>query len=274
MAENLDLSKEEARLIKSPLNKYNIEIKENRGLNENTGFWWLRFTFDFAFEKEIEVRLTNFKYSQKPIWTMEIVKCDYLEIKDKDEMDSFDMEDEMANSSELLRLNASVGSKERLRKYIEDNILPLVMKKIKYRKFSPQFRFFLSHKSKDKPLMKTFRNGLKFLGYQTWLDEDDIPMGARLTAAFKAAIEKCDCFIVWLNEEYFESSFCKAELLYAKEQEKIIIPFGVYSEIKPFLKDDFQFLVQLNIYNTSNVSFFEVLRKIDYALFNFEELPK
>lgn len=274
MAGKIDLSKVQTRQITSDLNKYKIKIEENDGLDGTTGFWWLRFTFDFALEKGIEVRLTNFKYGpKKPDWTMEIVKCAYLGITRTEEMDSFDMEDELVNESEFRRLNEGAGNKEKLRKYLEENILPLVVKKIKYTKYSPQFSFFLSHKSKDKPLMRTFRNGLKFLGYKTWLDEEDMPMGARLQAALKVAIDNCSCFVVWLNEEYFQSEYCQAELLYAKQEGKYIVPFGVYSEIKHHFKDEFKFLVDLNVYDTSNSSFFKVLRKIDEALFDFEMLP-
>ena len=277
LAGKMDLSKAQIRPIQSTLNKYNIEIKKNHGLNSKTGFWWLRFTFDYAVEKQIEVRLTNFKKFKKnstesTFLTMEIVKCDYLKITCEEEMESFDMEEELANLSELRRLNESVGSTEKLRKYLEDNILPLVMKKIHYTKFIPQFSFFLSHKSKDKPLMETFRNGLEFVGYQTWLDKDDMPMAARLQGALKVAIEKCDCFIVWLNEEFFKSDYCQAELLYARKLGKIILPFGVYSKIKDLFKGDFEFLVDLHIYDPSTSSFFEVLRRIDQALFNFEVL--
>ena len=274
LAGKIDLSKVQIRPIQSGLNKYNIDIKENHGLNSKTGFWWLRFTFDYRLEEKIEVRLTNYKKisTERTFLTMEIVKCDYLKIKCKDEMESFDVEEELANLSELCRVNESVGSPEKLRKYLEENVLPLVIKKIKYTKFSPQFSFFLSHKSKDKPLMETFRNGLKFVGFQTWLDEDNMPMAARLLGALKVAIEKCDCFIVWLNDEYFKSDYCQAELLYARELGKIILPFGVYSKIKDLLKGDFEFLVDLHLYDPSTSSFFEVLRRIDEALFNFEML--
>ena len=274
----MDLSKVQIRPIQSTLNKYNIDIKENHGLNNETGFWWLRFTFDYAVEKQIEVRFTNFKNNstKSTDLTMEIVKCDYLKITCEEEMESLVMEEdeeELPNLSEFRRLNESVGSTEtELRKYLEDNILPLVMKKIHYTKFIPQFSFFLSHKSKDKPLMKTFRNGLKFVGYQTWLDQDDMPVAARLQGALKVAIEKCDCFIAWLNEEFFKSDYCQAELLYARELGKIILPFGFYSKIKDLLKGDFEFLVHLHIYDPSTSSFFEVLRRIDEALFNFETL--
>ena len=76
----MDFSKVETRPVTSSLNNYNIEIKENYGLNQRTGFWWLIFTFDYALEKDIEVRLTNFKYSGSDVWTLEIVKCNYLGI--------------------------------------------------------------------------------------------------------------------------------------------------------------------------------------------------
>ena len=269
----MDFSTIETRPVTSSLNNYNIKIKENYGLNQKTGFWWLIFTFDYALEKDIEVRLTNFKYSGSDAWTLEVVKCNYLGITCKEEMDSFDMEDELVNRKELHRLNDCLGSQEKLRKYLESNILPLVMKKVKYTRFIPQFGFFLSHKSKDKSLMRTFRNGLKFLGYQTWLDEEDMPVGS-LEGALKVAVEKCDCFLAWLNQEYFESDYCKAELLHARRNGKIILPFGVHREIREHLTGDFEFLTHLHIYDTTTSSFFVVLRRIDDSLFNFESLTK
>lgn len=126
----MDFSAVETRpAVTSSLNYYNIEIKENYGLNQKTGFWWLRFTFDYEREKDIEVRLNNFKYSGSDVWTLEVVKCNYLGITCKEEMDSFDMEDELVNRQELRRLNECLGSQEKLRKYLESNILPLVVKK-------------------------------------------------------------------------------------------------------------------------------------------------
>lgn len=269
----MDFSKLETRPVTSSLNKYSIEIKENYGLNQRTGFWSLIFTFDHKLEKDIEVRLTNFKHSASDAWTLEVVKCKYLGITSKKEMDSFDMEDKLVNKQELCRLNECQESQEKLRKYLESNILPLVMKKIKYTRFLPQFRFFLSHDSKDKPLMRTFRNGLKFLGYQTWLYEEDMPVGDS-RGALKVAVEECDCFVAWLNQEYFESDYCKAELLHAKRNDKIIIPFGVHDAIKKHLKGEFEFLAHLNIFDTTKSSFFEVLRRIDDSLSNFASLTK
>ena len=139
------------------------------------------------------------------VWTLEVIKCQYLSIEsERDITASFDMEDELINAKELSRLMES-SSNEKLLKYLETNIVPLVMKKIKYTRFKPQFYFFLGHKTKDKPLMRTFANGLKFLGYETWLDQKDMPIGATLEGALKVSVENCDCLIAWLNEEYMSS---------------------------------------------------------------------
>lgn len=268
----MDLSTVETRPVTSSLDEYNIQIKENHGLDQGTGFWWLKFTFDYELEKDIEVRLTNFKYHPRDVWTLEVAKCNYLGITNQEKTDSFDMEDELVNNEELRRLNECIGSQENLRKYLGRNILPLVMKKIKYTRFLPQFSFFLSHNSENKPLMRTFRNGLKFLGYQTWLDEEDMPVGGS-QGALKVAIEKCDCFVAWLNQGYFENAYRRAELSYAQMIGKIILPFGVHCQITEHLTGEFEFLAHLNIFNTTS-SFFEILRRIDESLFNFESLTK
>ena len=70
----------------------------------------------------------------------------------------------------------------------------------------------------------------------------------------------------WLNKEYLESEYCKAELQHDRDIGKINLPFGVYEEIKGFLTGEFEFLKQINIYGTATTSFFEVLRRVDERL--------
>ena len=120
--------------------------------------------------------------------------------------------------------------------------------------------------------MRTFENGLRFLGYDTWLDASSMPMGAGLVGALKSAIDGCDCLIAWLTVDYLKSEYCIAELVYAKKCSKIIIPFGTYSEIKEYLNGEMEFLQHQVIFDPK-MSFFEVLRRIDGTLFNFERLP-
>ena len=271
----IDLSELRNRLLTTSLNKSNIVILENHGLSRKTGYWWLKFRFDYKLEKEILVRLTNFKYdSTGDIWTLEIEKCHYLQIRNEGELVSFDIMDKLVNINELKRLQQCASNNEKLQDYLEKNVVPLITKKIKYTKFLPQFRFFLSHKAKDKPLMRTFKDGLKFLGYATWIDESNMPMGAQLQSALKISVEDCDCFIAWLNEEYLNSDYCKAELLYAKKLGKIIIPFGVFGEIRTKLREteELKFLEDLLISNPNEMSFFEILRRIDETLFDFEKM--
>lgn len=269
----MDFSAYQPRIIQAPRRMYNVKIKENHGLNKQTGYWWLCFMFDFALENDIEVRLTNFKHRDRKDWTLEVTKCNYLGIQSKENMASFDMVDDFVNSTELSRLNESTISMEKLYGYLETNVIPIVIRKIKYTKYKPQFRFFLSHKTRDKPLMRTFENGLRFLGYETWLDIVNMPFGASLQGALKSSIDATDCLIAWLNVEYFSSDYCKAELLYARKQAKIILLFGVYNEIKDYLTGDMEFIKQLIVFDPTGSSFFEVLRRIDETLFEFEKLP-
>ena len=255
-------------LLSSDMNKHNITIHENHGLNRQTGFWWLRFTFDYKLEKAIEVRLTNWKHLRSQDWTLEVTKCHYLGIRSQDQMASFDMADEFINAVELPKL---VGSSESLWNYLENYIVPLVTKKIKYTKYKPQFRFYLSYFSEDIPFMRTFENGFKFLGYDTWLKESVKPFG-NILAKIKAAIDGCDCFLPWIDEKYMSDVNCRGELLYAHKERKIILPFGDSRVVDKFFTGNFSFMKLVHIYNPMNSSFFEVLQHIDDTLFNFEDI--
>lgn len=267
----LSLPSAPVKRIQATLNQRKVFIKENYGLNSATGYWWLIFTFDHHLEKEIEVRITNFKYKDNT-WTLEIIKCHYLGINSKEDMASFDMVDKVVNEAELARLQ-SYDSNEKLCQYIERNIIPLITQKIKYTRFKPLFSFFLSHKSKDKPVMRSFAAGFEFLGYNTWLDENDIAPGMPLLATLQIAVDRCDCFIAWLNSEYMNSNYCRDELLYAKKQGKILLLFGDYGEIKEYVQGEMSFLAERLIFNPAAASFFEILRRMDEVLFNFETLP-
>ena len=105
------------------------------------------------------------------------MKCSYLGINKQEDMASFDIVDELINAKELSRHQECSGTTEKLFEYLETNIIPLVLKKVRY---VPLFHFFLSHKSQDKAVMHTFRNGLKFLGYSTWIDESWLQMSQQL----------------------------------------------------------------------------------------------
>ena len=202
-----------------------------------------------------------------------MTKCAYLGIQSKSQLVSFDVVDKLMNTRELSELVGSDALVEKKLQYIERYVIPLVTKKKKYTKFAPQFETFLSHRWCDKPAMTSLQNGLTFLGYKTWLDKSDMPVGAQLQPALKVAIDKCDCFIAWLNDEYMKSDYCRAELLYAKSKGKIIIAFGEHEEMKKHFKDEFEILKELHVFDPAkSPSFYEVLFRFDDTLFNFENL--
>ena len=159
-----------------------------------------------------------------------------------------------------------------MQKYLEENVIPLVIKKIKYTKYQPQFKLYLSHQPPDSmPFMRTFESGLKFLGYATWLDETNMPVGSNNLSAIKNAIDDSDIFVAWLNSEYMESDISLAQLRYAHSRRKVIIAFATPEVRKDFV-GEFQFLTNLHVFDPHRGSFFEVLRRIDSALFDFETL--
>ena len=118
--QTIDLESVDHKVLKTTLNKYNIVVVESYGLNQRTGFWWFRFMFDYELEKGIEVRLTNFKHSDRYDWTLEIVKCEYLGIESPQLMASFDMADEFINHHELQQIVDCSVSDEKLQKYLEE----------------------------------------------------------------------------------------------------------------------------------------------------------
>lgn len=271
--QTIDLESVDQKVLKTTLNKYNIVVVESYGLNQRTGFWWFRFMFDYELEKGIEVRLTNFKYSDRYDWTLEIVKCEYLGIESPQLMASFDMADEFINHHELQQIVDCTVSDEKLQKYLEENIIPLIVKKIKYTRYLPQFKLYLGCEFQDsKAFMRTFENGLKFLGYVTWFDKTNMQLGSNQLSAIKAAIDKSDIVVAWLNPDYMERDVSRAELLYAHSQKKIILAFGT-SDVRKYFEGDLKFLNDLHVYDPYQGSFFEVLRRIDDVLFNFEKFP-
>ena len=98
-----------------------------------------------------------------------------------------------------------------------------------------------------------------------------MPMSQQLKATLETAVDRCDCFVAWLNKDYFESEYCKAELLHAKRLGKLILPFGNFSDVQEFLTGELEFLRRHFITNHESMSFFEV-RHIDETLFEFEKI--
>ena len=81
-------------------------------------------------------------------------------------------------------------------------------------------KIFLSHCSRDKALVREFRDRLpRFL--DTWLDEDRLAWGESIPADLKATIQSgVDFLIIFLDKQALNSAWVKQELAWAMEREE------------------------------------------------------
>jgi TIR domain len=81
-------------------------------------------------------------------------------------------------------------------------------------------RIFLSHRSRDKALVREFRSLLpRFL--DTWLDEESLSWGDSFPAELRSSIQSgVDFLIIFLDNDALSSEWVKQELRWAIEREK------------------------------------------------------
>ena len=81
-------------------------------------------------------------------------------------------------------------------------------------------RIFLSHRSRDKALVREFRSQLpSFL--ETWLDEESLSWGDSFPTELKLSIQSgVDFLIIFLDNDALSSEWVKQELEWAIEREK------------------------------------------------------
>ena len=226
------------------------------------GTYHLLFKFDHKNEQNIEVSVT--KSAER--LTFKIVKCDHLEINSESE---YCCHFEVANEAHEAVFEDIVRGEqlsETQLRFLLDNVVSVVTNKIHYASHPPQYGIFLSHKSKDKPIINAVKEGLQFIGYKTWIDQENIGAGEVSTIAMKNGIDQCDSFLAWMNEEFFGSDYCKGELKYALQKDKIIFTFGNHHKVSEFFTGEFDQLRDRNIVDPSEKSLFEILHLIDDAL--------
>jgi hypothetical protein len=78
---------------------------------------------------------------------------------------------------------------------------------------------FLSHSSRDKPLVREIRNFLPEY-IHLWIDEFELHSGSDLKSNLREAIKKTDLLIVFFTPEAVESGWVRRELKWALSQEK------------------------------------------------------
>ncbi len=86
---------------------------------------------------------------------------------------------------------------------------------------------FISYSHRDRAFAVRLQLALNSSGKAVWVDESDIPSGARWAEDLKAAIEDAACFIFVISPDSAVSEECQAELAYAAGLNKRIIPLNL-----------------------------------------------
>lgn len=76
-------------------------------------------------------------------------------------------------------------------------------------------KIFLSHKSLNKPKVRKFKSLLTTLGFQVWLDEDDMPAGDKLERALLKGFQESCAAIFFITPDYLDEGFLQTEVDYA-----------------------------------------------------------
>lgn len=76
-------------------------------------------------------------------------------------------------------------------------------------------RIFLSHKSADKPLVRTYRDMLKTLGFEPWMDEDDMKAGDKLHRSIQQGFKDSCAAIFFITRNYVDEKYLATEVDYA-----------------------------------------------------------
>lgn len=76
---------------------------------------------------------------------------------------------------------------------------------------------FLSYPHKIDDLAYKYIEALQKEGYRVWFDTG-LQLGEDYNAMIATKIEECQIFLALLTKEYYESKYCRKELIYAYEK--------------------------------------------------------
>lgn len=79
-------------------------------------------------------------------------------------------------------------------------------------------RVFLSHKGADKPLVRRMKAALIAIGFDPWLDEDDITAGVELHRGILQGMEDSCAAVFFITPEFVDEKFLATEIDYAITQ--------------------------------------------------------
>lgn len=87
--------------------------------------------------------------------------------------------------------------------------------------------YFISYTHKNKPEAEAIYEAIKKSGYEVWFDSD-LRIGASYNLIIAENIQKCDCVVAIFSQDYFQSMYCRKELVYAIEKlQKPVLPIVI-----------------------------------------------
>lgn len=112
------------------------------------------------------------------------------------------------NSIDSVVILAKDGSnlKSELSELIETHEFVMGVKKMK---------IFLSHKGADKSIVRLYKQTLKVLGYDVWLDEEAMPAGTALHKGILQGFKDSCAAIFFITPNYKDEGFLETEVNYA-----------------------------------------------------------
>jgi len=79
-------------------------------------------------------------------------------------------------------------------------------------------RVFLSHAGADKPLVRRVHRALSVVGYEPWLDDEDMVAGTRLFGGIKAGLAASCAAVFFVTDEFEDDRYIRQEVDWALEQ--------------------------------------------------------
>lgn len=122
---------------------------------------------------------------------------------------------------------------------------------------------FISYSRKDKEFALKFARELKSAGYLVWLDQLDIPTGARWDDAVERALRECEIFLIILTTASISSENVKDEIGYAIDHGKRIVPVLLEECEIPLRLRRFQYV------DFREMKFGEGIKRAEHLLENF-----
>ena len=75
-------------------------------------------------------------------------------------------------------------------------------------------KVFISHSSKDKPMVETLANDLSNRGFEVWLDKWEIVPGDNIVDKINSGLEAADAGLIVFSVHSADSNWVSAEISY------------------------------------------------------------